>query len=955
MKHLISVPTNTIPYFHQISGLPEANWFVTSDPEGKRVGSGGGTAHVMTELFHQEGGKDFETWLAKEKRTIIHAGGQSRRLPAYAPLGKSLLPMPVFRWSRGQQLNQRLIHLQVPLFDRILDKAPAKLSTLVASGDTLIFSGKTIPEIPEADIVCFGLWLEPEKATNHGVFFARHESPSKLQFMLQKPSIQNIRELIHEYYFLMDIGIWLLSEKAVSLLMKRSGWKDEAYENQVPNYYDLYSDFGMSLGESPVSKDPEINDLSVALVNLEGGEFYHLGNTSELISSNLAIQNRINDQREIWHRQIKPHPSIFVLNAEVRAKLTPQHSNIWIENAMIPSGWELKDHHALTNIPENSWNLKLHSGNSIDIVPMNEQEVIIRNYGFNDPFRGSWQNDSTLFMGIPLQEWMKKRGLEKVFSEFSADADIQFTALFPVLKQADISGDFLQWLIDPDPEPDTLFTEIWINSQRLSPEEISLLCNIPATEKQRTENRVKAIPALAENYNNSVFYQLDLEKLANDFVSHQLQLPEILPVKSSDWLPIHVHMFRASVLRRNGLEFQAEEKKAFDYLRDTVLEHFQQRPVEPKIQLLPDQIAWGRSPVRLDLAGGWTDTPPYCFLYGGKVVNMAVELNGQPPLHCYIKSTEKEEIVIRSIDLGAQETITTFDELRAFNNVGSPFAIPKAALALSGFIPEFASVKYASLKNQLSEMGGGLEISILAAVPKGSGLGTSSILAATVLGTISEVCGLRWDKTETGRRTLALEQLLTTGGGWQDQFGGILEGIKLLETNPGKLQDPTIKWLPESLFSDARYKSSILLYYTGITRVAKSILAEIVRGMFLNSSYHLSLLEELKNHAIDTTETLSAKDFEGFGHNIHRSWQLNQTLDAGTNTHEIQQIIDRISPWIIGQKLLGAGGGGFMLIVAKDQEAAGHIKRELIANPTNNRARLVDFSVSPTGLMVTKS
>jgi galactokinase/mevalonate kinase-like predicted kinase len=252
-------------------------------------------------------------------------------------------------------------------------------------------------------------------------------------------------------------------------------------------------------------------------------------------------------------------------------------------------------------------------------------------------------------------------------------------------------------------------------------------------------------------------------------------------------------------------------------------------------------------------------------------------------------------------------------------------------------------------------MGGGLEISILSTVPKGSGLGTSSILAATVLGTISEVCALGWDKTETGRRTLALEQLLTTGGGWQDQFGGILEGVKLLETNPGKLQNPTIQWLPESLFNDIRYKNRILLYYTGITRIAKSILADIVRGMFLNSAQHLSLLEELKHHAIETSETLLAKDFEGLGRNIHRSWQLNQTLDAGTNTPEIQKIIDRISPWIIGQKLLGAGGGGFMLIIARDEEAAGRIKHELITNPVNNRARLVDFSVSPSGVQVTKS
>jgi galactokinase/mevalonate kinase-like predicted kinase len=259
------------------------------------------------------------------------------------------------------------------------------------------------------------------------------------------------------------------------------------------------------------------------------------------------------------------------------------------------------------------------------------------------------------------------------------------------------------------------------------------------------------------------------------------------------------------------------------------------------------------------------------------------------------------------------------------------------------------------LQKQLIEAGGGLEISILSAVPKGSGLGTSSILAATVLGTLSEVCALGWDKAEIGRRTLALEQLLTTGGGWQDQFGGILEGIKLLETSPGKMQSPMIKWLPESLFSDPLYKNRMLLYYTGITRVAKSILADIVRGMFLNSSAHLSLLEELKCHAENTSTKLSAKDFEGLAQNIKKSWQLNQKLDAGTNTPEIQQLIDRITPWSVGHKLLGAGGGGFMFIMAADEKAANQIRHELTTNPVNHRARFVDFSISNTGLQVTKS
>ncbi|HEX7583070.1 MAG TPA: bifunctional fucokinase/fucose-1-phosphate guanylyltransferase, partial [Prolixibacteraceae bacterium] len=941
--------------FHQISGFPKDNWFVTSDPEGRRVGSGGGTAHLLTELFHHEEETQFDEWLQKEKRVIIHAGGQSRRLPAYSAIGKSLLPMPVFRWSRGQQLNQRLIHLQSPLFDQILDRAPERLNTLVASGDTLIFAGKNIPEIPDTDLVCFGMWLEPEKATNHGVFFARHDSPGNLQFMLQKPSIETIRELIHQYYFLMDIGIWLLSDKAVNLLMKRCDWNEDNYKNQSPSFYDLYSDFGTAMGDSPVNQDTEINGLKVSLVNLEDGEFYHLGNTSELITSNLAIQNRISDQREIWHRQVKPHPSIFILNSEVEVKLNSHQTNIWIENAFIPAGWNLDSNHALTNIPENGWKLNLHKGTCLDIIPVNLEEVVIRNYGFTDSFRGSWKDRDTLFMEMPIQEWLVVRNLQNAFSEYPKDPDIQVLPIFLQIKNVEITEEFLQWLIDPQPIFNPEFTKLWLHSRRVSAEQISRICNITMMEEQCIKNRVKSIPAIARNYTNSVFYQLDLDKMANEYVLEGLKTPELLQIDNNGWLPIHSHMFRAIVERRRGNEWNQEEKKAFDYLRDSVLEHFQNHLVDPRINLLPDQIAWGRSPVRLDLAGGWTDTPPYCFLYGGKVVNLAVELNGQPPLHCYIKASEKPEFIIRSIDLGAQETITTFEELKAFYNVGSPFAIPKAALALAGFLPEFAYRKYSSLNQQLSEAGGGMEISILSAVPKGSGLGTSSILAATVLGTLSEVCGLGWDKMETGRHTLALEQLLTTGGGWQDQFGGILEGIKLLETVPGKLQSPSIKWLPDSLFTDPCYKNRMLLYYTGITRIAKSILADIVRGMFLNSATHLALLEELKHHAIRTSQSLSEKDFDGLGKNILRNWQLNQKMDAGTNTPEIQKIINLIAPWSVGYKLLGAGGGGFMFIMAKDEKSATQIRHELMNSPINNRARFVDFSVSKTGLQVTKS
>jgi galactokinase/mevalonate kinase-like predicted kinase len=166
---------------------------------------------------------------------------------------------------------------------------------------------------------------------------------------------------------------------------------------------------------------------------------------------------------------------------------------------------------------------------------------------------------------------------------------------------------------------------------------------------------------------------------------------------------------------------------------------------------------------------------------------------------------------------------------------------------------------------------------------------------------------------------------------------------------------PVSKWLPDTLFTDIRYKNRWLLYYTGITRVAKSILGDIVRGMFLNSAGHLRVLKEIKDHALATYEIMLNKDFDGLGKQVLGSWVLNQELDKGTNTSEIQKIIDKTEPYASGYKLIGAGGGGFMLIMAKDEDAAGSIKNELASDPVNSRARFIDFSISPTGFQVTKS
>jgi galactokinase/mevalonate kinase-like predicted kinase len=321
-------------------------------------------------------------------------------------------------------------------------------------------------------------------------------------------------------------------------------------------------------------------------------------------------------------------------------------------------------------------------------------------------------------------------------------------------------------------------------------------------------------------------------------------------------------------------------------------------------------------------------------------------------LQAYVKPSADHHIVLRSIDLGAAEVVDSYQQLADYNRVGSPFSIPKAALTLAGF---GADRGYNTLADQLRQFGCGIELTLLSAIPAGSGLGTSSILAATVLGALNDFCGLGWDKNEIGRRTLMLEQMLTTGGGWQDQFGGILSGVKLLQTGRGFDQSPKVRWLPNDLWTQPEYRACHLLYYTGITRTAKSILAEIVRRMFLNHSGEIRQLREMKDHTMEMYEAIQQNDFQRMGLLVRKTWAQNQALDYGTNPQAVSKLTDLIDDLCMGYKLPGAGGGGYLYMIAKDPEAAVRIKQILTENSTNRNARFVEMTLSTIGLQISRS
>ena len=738
---------------------------------------------------------------------------------------------------------------------------------MVVSGDVLIRATQPLQPIPEADVVCYGLWLDASVAKNHGVFVSSRRTPTVLKQMLQKPSVQTLTELQKDHFYLTDIGVWLLSDRAVELLMQRS--ESNGTSQTGLKEYDLYGEFGCCLGTDPTIVDEELRQLKVAILPLAGGEFYHFGTSREMISSTLRLQNLVNDQREIMHLDRKPHPSIFVQNAVMEIPFTEENSNIWIENSHVGRRWHLTHDHVITGVPENDWEISLAPGECIDVVPVGEKDYEVRRYRIDEPLNSN--------------ELAERANLQRLFN-------------------------------------------------------------------QRRAFRKQNWSALAKNWNHSVFYQLDLADASAEYQKEKIPLPPPLPEEAPLMTRIHDAMFRG------------ESDKAFALLREGLLQRdgsfviSRNLTKEPSLCIADDQIVWGRSPVRIDIAGGWTDTPPYCLMEGGSVINLAIELNGQPPLQTYVKPSKDYHIVLRSIDLGAVEVVETTEQLMDFMHVGSPFSIPKAALVLARFGSSgLSGTSGSSLRSQLEAFGSGIELTLLSAIPAGSGLGTSSILAATVLGALNDFCGLGWDKNEVGHRTLMLEQMLTTGGGWQDQFGGVLGGVKLLQTGRGFEQNPQVRWLPNDLWTQPEYRPCHLLYYTGITRTAKQILAEIVRRMFLNDNAELRLLREMKEHTMEMYEAIQQNDFRRMALLMRKTWQQNQALDSGTNPAAIAALTDLIDDLCLGYKLPGAGGGGYLYMIAKDPEAAARVIQILTEHRQNKNARFVEMSLSTTGLQISRS
>lgn len=1163
-------------------GVAVPRLFCGCDPEDKSLGSGGGTVHLLHACYVDEqrhapapAKKSFLSWLRladTDGRVIVHAGGLSRRLPAYAAVGKALLPLPPCRWHRGSQLSRTLLSTQVPMYREMVATAPAHLRTLIACGDVCVDARGALPSLApfaESDVLCFGIRADAHVLPSHGVLFTARERPLDLDYMLQKPSLAEVRRRVAggRHSFLLDVGMWMLSDRAVEVLARKclggaldaedatGGGRDGHRCTAVRTAYDLYSEFGSALGSHAPSADPEIAGLKASVVELRDAEFLHYGTNRQLISAAAALQRREAAAPSWWWGApfdgvlapergggeeaglraaaadapagcaaeeldfaagdamplLATPSSVIVQNSVVLAPLDGSAAaaaadapagaplspvrHLWVESSWVGARWALRDQHILTGIPRNDWALALPPGACVSVVPVLPAALggcgagtaphAARAYHMDDAFRGDVRSGATMYMGVRLHDWLSSRGFSVAELYPAARAagggaapplDMYEAALFPVCATEQQLGDFLYVATLPleaatgggagvDAARLAAGQAVWRTQPRVSAMDLLRLTDVPAMLRNREyyERRmltlmlalVAADPA-APCARSPVlsgpmiallqqqFFLLDLNRVAQRVVELGVPLPwrsgltgwccgvdaagsagalsrEAAPFAKGAaataaslarmfadegsvsgggrGAPLctvpgrivvaHYHAFasrlmelaleamdtaeppvsapekarRLALLRAPSVEearslAAVHDAAALAELRAAIMDSFPDERHDPEMGVHLDQIIWGRCPIRIDVAGAWTDTPPYTILSGGSVINVAVELNGQPPVQVYVRVREDPMIVMRSIDSGEQLSVSSFDEIRTYATMQNPFSIPKAALALCGFLPEFCATEYATLREQLAARfgGHGLEISLFVAIPTGSGLGTSSIVAGTVLRSLAEFCKLPWDNHDVCRRVLLIEQMLTAGGGWQDQYGGLFEGLKLVQCVPGLPCLPTVRWMPDSVYTDPRFAACHLLYYTGITRMAKGILGEIVRDVFLNRGATLQLLREMGGPTTAAMyDAMTTGNYKGYARLVQRTWEQKKRLDDGVCNPAVQSIVDVVEPYVWGVTLPGAGGGGYMYMCAKDEACARRIRELLTANPPNGNARFVEMSVSASGLQISRS
>lgn len=302
-----------------------------------------------------------------------------------------------------------------------------------------------------------------------------------------------------------------------------------------------------------------------------------------------------------------------------------------------------------------------------------------------------------------------------------------------------------------------------------------------------------------------------------------------------------------------------------------------------------------RAPLRLGLAGGGTDVSPYCDLYGGMVLNATI---GR---YAYAELAHGADgaCVLRSIDQG----------LRVRCVPGETFT-PPGGLALHWAVYNEVIRRYRGGRPLA------VELSTFCDLPTGSGLGASSTIVVAMLKAFDEFLGLGMSAYAIAELAFYIERVACGfHGGRQDQFAAAFGGFNFMEFGPDRAASIHPVQVPDWMLCEL--EASIILYYTGTSRVSAEIITDQSMNIRGGVKTALQASHALKDEAISLRDSLLRGDLSGVVGSMRTGWENKKKLSASISNPRIDAIYDAaLQAGAMAGKVSGAGGGGFMMFLA---------------------------------------
>jgi fucokinase len=937
-------------------------FLVIPDPDGKRIGSGGATLRVLTELAPR----------AKDKRVlIIHSGGDSRRLPHCSAIGKLFAQVPrALPTGRASTVFDEFL---ISLSGLAAELPPG---ALVLSGDVLLVFDHLQLSFHRPGVIGMAAAAPVETGTHHGVYVSR--DGHRIEAYLHKPPVEQLEAwdaIADDGTVAIDTGmVWLdmptvqklvalAAEDVIAALCGGSAESSACDAPQPTTGLNFYGDLLMPLAGSTeydryladTSDGPDSDAVRAArqaiwdrlrgvpfsVERMQPAVFLHFGTSQEywdLVANSPQLAEMCSWARHTasWVPEADRggYEKCALINALVTRDPTVSSQPVLVVDTHADGPLTLRGAALIAGL-HTEQPLTLQADTALHQLPV-EGGWVTRVFGLHDGTKDCWDDPSATFMNRPWADWLSQAGIdaETVWPGVDRGQRTLWNArLYPVAAGRQGSLDLALPLQDPAAAPPG-WRARWQESRRLSLAESAAL----ADSEQILASIVDIEDEVAVQRFRAAVVDDQPAVAAKRFLGSAAPVVARRGKRIAAWLE-----HSDPVLQIRGYKALSEavgeptwEDRAFAVLATMIEETVNSQSPAAVLRgaahpapRRENRLVQAKVAARIDFGGGWTDTPPHSIERGGAVLNAAITLRDQYPIIAEAEWLPEPRLVLESHDIGTQTEPQHVGEVLAYANPADPFALLKAAIVLRGIVsPDQAPD--APLSEALGAFGG-LRLCTQTIIPRGSGLGTSSILAGAVLTSLAQLLGVELSQAQLFDEVLCLEQMLTTGGGWQDQVGGLTGGIKLVTTEPGLPQRIRIEPVRMSPDTHAQLRDRLLLVYTGQQRLAKNLLRTVMGHWMAREPEMVHILQEIARLAKDMQHALERGDVDTFGTLLGEHWSLNKRMDPGCTNPFIDDLFKAMKPYICGGKLAGAGGGGFTIVVARDVQAVSSLQFELAA------------------------